>query len=164
MELVLPGIGLIFWSTITFLIVLLLLRKFAWKPILDALHQREDFIDESLQAAETAKAEVANMKAENERLLDEARVERDRIIKEANEAGKRMIEDARAEATKQANRQVEEARQAIQTEKAAALADVKQKVAQMSLAIAEKLMRKELANEEAQKQLVQDYLQEVKVN
>lgn len=164
MELVLPGIGLIFWSTITFLIVLFLLRKFAWKPILDALHQREDFIDESLQAAEKAKAEVANMKAENERLLDEARVERDRIIKEANEAGKRMIEEARAEATKQANRQVEEARQAIQTEKAAALADVKQKVAEMSLAIAEKLMRKELANEEAQKQLVQDYLQEVKVN
>lgn len=164
MELVLPGIGLIFWSTITFLIVLLLLRKFAWKPILDALHQREDFIDESLQAAETAKAEVANMKAENERLLDEARVERDRIIKEANEAGKRMIEEARDEATKQANRQIEDARQAIQTEKAAALADVKQKVAEMSLAIAEKLIRKELSNEEAQKQLVQEYLQEVKVN
>lgn len=164
MELVLPGIGLIFWSTITFLIVLMLLRKFAWKPILDALHQREDFIDESLQAAEKAKAEVANMKAENERLLDEARVERDRIIKEANEAGKRLIEEARAEASKQANRQIEEARQAIQTEKAAALAEVKQKVAEMSLAIAEKLMRKELANEAAQKQLVQDYLQEVKVN
>ncbi len=164
MELVNPGIGLIIWTAITFLVVLLLLRQFAWKPILEGLRQREDFIDESIRAAENAKAEMANLKAENERLLDQARAEREKIIREANVAAKNLIEEAKGEAQKQAQRQLDEARIAINTEKQAALAEVKQQVAQLSLEIAEKLLRRELSNETAQKALVQDYVQNLNVH
>lgn len=164
MELVNPGIGLIFWTLVTFLLVLFLLAKFAWGPISDALVQRESFIEDSLKAAENAKAEMANLKAENERLLDEAKVERDRIIKEANAAAKRIVEEANADASKEAQKRVEEARIAIQTEKQAALAEVKTQVAALSVQIAEKLMRQELKNEAAQKALVQDYIKDLKVN
>lgn len=164
MELVNPGIGLIFWTLVTFLLVLFLLAKFAWGPISDALVQRESFIEDSLKAAENAKAEMASLKAENERLLDEAKVERDRIIKEANAAAKRIVEEANAEASKEAQKRVEEARIAIQTEKQAALAEVKTQVAALSVQIAEKLMRQELKNEAAQKALVQDYIKDLKVN
>ncbi|WP_224995431.1 F0F1 ATP synthase subunit B [Cesiribacter sp. SM1] len=163
MELVNPGIGLIIWTAITFIIVLLLLRKFAWNPIMEGLRQREDFIDESIRAAENAKAEMANLRAENERLLDEARAERERIIREANVAAKNLIEEAKGEAQKQAQRQLDEARIAINTEKQAALADVKRQVAQLSLEIAEKLLRRELSNESAQKALVQDYVSNLNV-
>lgn len=164
MELVNPGIGLIIWTAITFVLVLLLLRTFAWKPILEGLRQREDFIDESIRAAENAKAEMANLKAENERLIDEARAERERIIREANVAAKAIVEEAKGEAQKQAQRQLDEARIAINTEKQAALADVKRQVALLSLDIAEKLLRHELSDEAAQKALVKDYVSELKVN
>lgn len=164
MELVNPGIGLIFWTLVTFLLVLFLLAKFAWAPISDALVQRESFIEDSLKAAENAKAEMANLKAENERLLDEAKVERDHIIKEANATAKRIVEAANADASKEAQKRVEEARIAIQTEKQAALAEVKSQVATLSVQIAEKLMRQELKNEAAQKALVQDYIKDLKVN
>lgn len=163
MELVNPGIGLIIWTAITFILVLLLLRKFAWKPILEGLRQREDFIDESIRAAENAKAEMAKLKAENEVLLDQARAEREKIIREANVAAKNLIEEAKGEAQKQAQRQLDEARIAINTEKQAALAEVKQQVAQLSLEIAEKLLRRELSNETAQKALVKDYVDNLNV-
>ncbi|AHM61034.1 ATP synthase F0 subcomplex subunit B [Flammeovirgaceae bacterium 311] len=163
MELVNPGIGLIIWTAITFIIVLLLLRKFAWNPIMEGLRQREDFIDESIRAAENAKAEMANLRAENERLLDDARAERERIIREANVAAKNLIEEAKGEAQKQAQRQLDEARIAINTEKQAALAEVKQQVAKLSLEIAEKLLRRELSNESAQRALVQDYVSNLNV-
>lgn len=164
MELVNPGVGLILWTLLTFIIVLLLLRKFAWGPIVDALKQRESFIEDSLSAAESAKAEMANLKAENERLLDEAKVERDRIIKEANAAAKRIVEEASNEASKEAQKHIAEARIAINTEKQAAMAEVKAQVARLSVEIAEKLMRHELNSDAAQKALVQDYIQELKVN
>lgn len=163
MELVNPGIGLIIWTAVTFVIVLLLLRKFAWKPILEGLRQREDFIDESIRAAENAKAEMAKLKAENEVLLDQARAEREKIIREANVAAKNLIEEAKGEAQKQAQRQLDDARIAINTEKQAALAEVKQQVANLSLEIAEKLLRRELSNETAQKALVQDYVDNLNV-
>ncbi len=164
MDLVSPGIGLILWTFLTFIIVLLLLRKFAWGPIVDALKQRESFIEDSLNAAESAKTEMANLKAENERLLDEAKVERDRIIKEANAAAKRIMEEATNEASKEAQKHIQEARIAINTEKRAAMADVKAQVAKLSIEIAEKLMRHELSDDAAQKALVQDYIQDLKVN
>lgn len=163
MELVNPGIGLIIWTAVTFVIVLLLLRKFAWKPILEGLRQREDFIDESIRAAENAKAEMAKLQAENEHLLDQARAEREKIIREANVAAKNLIEEAKGEAQKQAQRQLDDARIAINTEKQAALAEVKQQVANLSLEIAEKLLRRELSNETAQKALVQDYVDNLNV-
>ena len=164
MELVYPGVGLFIWTALTFIIVLLLLRKFAWKPILEGLRQREDYIDESIRAAENAKAEMANLRAENERLLDEARAEREKIIREANVAAKNLIEQAKGEAQKQAQRQLDDARIAINTEKQAALAEVKQQVAQLSLEIAEKLLRRELSNESAQRALVQDYVSNLNVH
>ena len=164
MSLVNPGIGLIIWTALTFLIVLFILRKVAWKPIMDALHQREDFIEESIRSAEHAKTEMANLKSENEKLLEAARAEREKIIREANEAGQRMIEEAKAEAQKQANRQLEEARLAINNEKQAALAEVKQQVAELSVEIAEKLLRHELKDPQAQQALVENYVSEVNVN
>ncbi len=164
MELVSPGIGLILWTLITFILVLFLLKKFAWGPIMDALTKRESFIEDSIKAAENAKKEMANLKAENDRLLEEAKVERDRIIKEANVAAKQIVEEANAEASKEAQKRVEEARIAINIEKQAALAEVKTQVANLSVQIAEKLMRHQLSNDAAQKALVQDYISELKVN
>ena len=164
MELVYPDIGLIIWTLITFLLVLFLLKKFAWGPIVDALKQRESFIEDSLKAAENAKAEMANLKSENERLLDQAKVERDKIIKEANAAARQIVEEANAEASKEAKKRVEEARVAINTEKQAALAEVKNQVATLSIEIAEKLMRQQLSTDAAQKALVQDYIKDLKVN
>ena len=163
MELVSPGIGLIIWTLITFLLVLFLLKNFAWGPIMDALTQRESFIEDSLKAAENAKAEMANLKAENERLIDEAKVERDKIIKEATAAARQIVEEANVEASKEAKKRIEEARVAINTEKQAALAEVKTQVAELSVQIAEKLMRQQLTNEAAQKALVQDYIRDLKV-
>lgn len=164
MDLVYPGTGLILWTLITFLLVLFLLGKFAWGPIMEALKQRESFIADSLQAADNAKKEMANLKAENERLIDEAKVERDRIIKDANAAARKIVDDANAEASKEAQKRVEEARIAINTEKQAALAEVKTQVAALSVQIAEKIMRQELKDEKAQKALVQDYIKDLKVN
>ena len=163
MELVSPGIGLILWTFITFLIVLGLLKKFAWGPIVEALKQRESFIEDSLKAAENAKTEMANLKAENEKLLDQAKVERDKIIKEANAAARQIVEEANAEASKEAKKRIEEAKVAINVEKQAALAEVKTQVAELSVQIAEKLMRQQLNNEAAQKALVQDYIKDFKV-
>lgn len=164
MELVNPGVGLILWTLLTFIIVLLLLRKFAWGPIVNALKQRESFIEDSLNAAEQAKTEMANLKAENERLIEEAKVERDQIIKEANAAAKRIVEEASDDASKEAQKRIEEAREAINTEKEAALAEVKTQVAKLSVEIAEKLMRHELSSDAAQKALVQDYIKDLQVS
>lgn len=164
MELVSPGIGLILWTLITFILVLFLLKKFAWGPISEALTKRESFIEDSLKAAENAKTEMANLKAENERMLEIARVERDKILKEANVAARQIVDEANAEASKEAQKRIDEARQAIRTEKEAALTDVKIQVANLSVQIAEKLMRHELSTETAQKALVQDYIKDLKVN
>lgn len=164
MELVNPGIGLIVWTLITFLLVLFLLKKFAWAPIVGALKQRESFIEDSLKAAENAKTEMANLKSENERLLQEAKIERDRIIKEANTAARQIVEEANAEASREAKKRIEEAKEAINVEKQAALAEVKNQVAELSVQIAEKLMRQQLSTEPAQKALVQNYLKNFTVN
>ena len=163
MELVYPDPGLIIWTLLTFLLVLFLLKKFAWGPIMNALTQRESFIEDSLKAAENAKKEMANLKAENERLIDQAKIERDKIIKEANAAARQIVDEANAEASKEAKKRIEEARLAINTEKQAALAEVKNQVAELSVQIAEKLMRQQLNNEAAQKALVQDYIKDLTI-
>lgn len=121
MDLIIPGSGLIIWQIIGFGILLIILGKFAWKPILSALDERETAIEGALKAAENARNEMANLKAENEKLLQEARLERDQILKSANETSAKMIEEAKAEASKAGAKMIEDAKAVIETEKKAAL-------------------------------------------
>jgi len=164
MELVTPNFGLIFWQLVTFLIVLFLLTKFAWKPIMNALRERETSIENALSAAEKAKLEMQGLKAENEKLLAEARMERDKILKEASEAGNALVENARNKANEEGTRMIAQAREAIENEKRAALTEVKNMAAALSLEIAERILRKELNDPQAQQALAQDYIREVTLN
>jgi len=161
MELVTPGIGLIFWQTITFLVVLFLLSKFAWKPITGALRQREESIESALRMADQAKLEMQALKADNEKLLHEARVERDRIIREASEAGNAIVEQAKARANEEGTRLIESAREAINNEKKAALTEVKNTAATLSIEIAERILKHELRDPATQRALVSDYIKDV---
>lgn len=164
MQLVTPGIGLIFWQLVTFLIVLFLLAKFAWKPIMKALHEREASIEDALSAAERAKLEIQSLKADNEKLLAEARLERDRILKEASDAGNALVESAKNKANEEGARMIAQAREAIENEKRAAITEVKNMAASLSLEIAERILRKELSNPDAQQALAADYIREVTLN
>lgn len=164
MELVTPGIGLIFWQLVTFLVVLFLLSKFAWKPIMASLREREHTIESALSQAEKARLEMQAMVANNEKLLAETRMERDRILREAQEAGNQLVEQAKTRATAEGNRMIESAREAINNEKQAALTEVKNLAGTLSINIAEKLLRHELQNPQAQQQLVADYLKEAQLS
>lgn len=159
-----PSFGLLFWAVIIFVILLLLLRSLAWKPILAALSEREESIESALRQADQAKLEMQALKAGNEKLLAEARLERDRILKDAATMSNQLIETAKQKATDEGARLIMQAREAIQNEKQAALAEVKNTAAQLSIDIAERILRRELTDTAAQKQLVTDYLQEVKLN
>lgn len=156
--------GLIFWSTIIFLLLLVLLRKFAWKPILGAVRGREATINDALAAAEKAKIEMQNMHADNEKLLQEARAERELMMKEAREIKAKMIADAKDEAKSEANKMVEQAQAAIESEKKSAIAELKQQVAHLSLEIAEKVVKHELSDKQKQLQLVDQMLGDAKLN
>jgi F-type H+-transporting ATPase subunit b len=164
MELVTPGIGLIFWQTVTFLIVLFLLSKFAWKPIMASLRQREESIDSALRQADQAKLEMQALKSENEKLLQEARMERDRILRQASEAGTALIEEAKSRANEEGTRMIQNAREAITNEKKAAITEVKNMAATLSIEIAERILKHELKDPNAQRALVNDYIKEVKLN
>lgn len=164
MGLILPDTGLVIWMSITFLIVLFILKKFAWKPILKGIHDRESSIENALKAAENAKAEVANLKAENERILAEARAERDNMIREARELRESMISEAKNKAKAEGDKMLASARESIQNEKMAAITDLKNQVAQLSIDIAEKIIARELSSENKQKELIGDLLKEVKLN
>jgi F-type H+-transporting ATPase subunit b len=164
MDLLTPSSGLIFWQAITFLIVLFVLGKFAWNPIMSSLHEREESIAEALESAERAKKEMLFLQAENEKLLDEARKERDTILKEALAAANTIKEEAKEETQKIASKMIEDARIVINTEKLAALNDVKNQVASLSIEIAEKLVRRNLSTDKEQKELVSQFVNEVKMN
>jgi F-type H+-transporting ATPase subunit b len=159
-----PSFGLLFWQLVIFLILLFLLTKFAWKPILSSLREREDSIEGALRMADQAKIEMQQLKAGNEKLLAEARLERDRILKEATEVSNQLIETAKTKATEEGGRMIVQAREAIQNEKNAALAEVKNTAAKLSIDIAERILRRELADQPAQQQLVDSYLKEVNLN
>jgi F-type H+-transporting ATPase subunit b len=156
MELLTPGTGLIIWQLIVFVGLFLLLSKIAWKPIISSLKERETSIQEALSTAERARLEMAQLKSDNEKLLKEAREER--------EAANRMKDEAQLDAKKAADKIIEEARAAINIEKQAALKEVKIQVAMFSLEVAEKLMKKNLADDKSQKELVEGYLKDIKVN
>jgi len=140
------------------------MRKFAWKPILDALQSREDGIANALESAENAKLEMQNLTASNDKLLKEARVEREAMLKEARDMKDKMIADAKGEAQVQANAMISQAQAAIESEKNAAMAELKSHVASLSLDIAEKVVRQELSNKDKQLELVESMLGEATLN
>ncbi|MEZ0007388.1 F-type H+-transporting ATPase subunit b [Flavobacterium sp. 28YEA47A] len=156
--------SLVFWTTIIFVIFFILLRKFAWKPILGAVKGREESINNALASAEAARKEMQNLTADNERILHEARMERDVLLKEAREMKDKMIADSKHEAQIQGERMIEQAKAAIEAEKNAAMAELKSQVSSLSLDIAEKLLKEELSNKEAQTKLVEKMLGDVKLN
>lgn len=164
MDLINPSSGLIFWQLFGFLGLLFILIKFAWKPMLAALEERETSIENSLKAAETARNEMANLKADNEKLLAEARLERDVILRKAQEASVKMIEDAKNEASKAGALQIENAKAVIENEKKAALTEVKNQVAILTIEVAEKLLRRNLTDAKAQKALVDEFVKDLKFN
>lgn len=164
MELVQPAIGLVFWMIICFAILFLLLKKFAWKPILGAIKDREASIEDALSAAERAKREMAELKASNERILNEAKAERDKLLKEARETKESIIAEAKSKAQKEADRIMTSARESIQTEKMAAIADLKNQVATLSIEIAEKILKEHLSSDDKQKALVKNLLEDVNLN
>lgn len=164
MQLLTPGVGLIIWQTIVFILLFILLAKLAWKPIINSLNDRERSIQEALDTAEKARHEMSQLKSDNEKLLNEAREERDRILREAREVSAKMREEGQLEAKRTSDKIIEDARAAINIEKQAALRDVKAQVAMFSIEIAEKLMKKNLSTDKAQKELVESYVKDLKVN
>ncbi len=164
LSLITPDLGLFFWQSVIFLITLYLLSKFAWGPIMSAMKEREDSITDALSAADKARIDIEKLQATNDILLAEARVERDRILGDAQKVATTLMDEARAKASAEGSRLVEAARVSIQTEKNAALNEIKNHTATLAVEIAEKIIRKELNNSEEQKKLVNEYIKEVNLN
>ena len=164
MGLVTPGIGLIIWMTIAFLIVWVGLGKFAWPAILETIKEREENISNALKSAENAKAEMQKLQSDNEQILKEAREERDNMLKDAKEIREKLLADAEGDAKAKAEKIVADARESIETEKTAAMAEIKNHVAALSIDIAEKILKAELGDAAKQKQLVDNLLEDIKLN
>jgi F-type H+-transporting ATPase subunit b len=164
MDLLLPGFGLIVWTTLAFIIVFLILKKFAWKPILKSLKERETSISDSLATAERVKLEMAQLQSENEALLAKAQEERGLLLKEARETRDRIVNDAKEQAKVEANRIVADAQQAIQQQKMAAITDVKNQIGQLVIEVSEKVLRRELANKTEQETYIKELANEIKLN
>ena len=164
MQLVTPGIGLLFWMLVSFSLVLFVLGKYAWKPIMKGIHQREDTIEKALEAANEAKKEMLKLKAGNEQLLRDAKDERDALMRDARKLKEAILDEAREKAHEEADRIIENARENIQFEKMAAINELKNQIASISIEIAEKLIGKELENKDQQQQLTEKLLSEVKIN
>lgn len=158
------SIGLFFWQVVLFLALLFLLRKFAWKPILSAVNEREAKIADSLELAEKTKAEMAALQASNENLLKEARAERDGMIKDAKETASQMVAEAKEKAKEEGNKMLASARESINAEKAAAINELKIQVASFSIEIAEKIVRGELAAGDKQKALADKLAEDINMN
>ncbi len=156
--------GLFVWQVILFLALLFLLRKFAWKPILDAVNDREDGIKEALAAAEDAKKEMQNVTADSEKLLKEARAEREAMLKEAREIKDKIVTDSKEQAKIEGDKMIKQAQATIESEKKAAIADIKNQVASLSVEIAEKVIKEQLSNKDKQLKLVEDMLGDIKLN
>lgn len=159
-----PGIGLIFWTSIVFISLVVLLGKFAWKPILSAIKTREESIEAALKAAEKAKAEMQELKAGNEKILAEARAERDALLKDARDTKDAIINEAKTKAKTEADRILTSAREQINNEKNAAITELKNQVATLSIEIAEKILRSELSSDDKQKALVTNLMKDVNLN
>lgn len=164
MDLVTPDIGLIFWTTVSFVILYFILAKYAWKPILGAVNEREKSIKDALSAAEKAKEEMASLKSDNEKILNEAKLQREALLKDARDIKSKIISDAQNEATEKANKLIEAAKTAIDNEKSAAMKELKNTVVDLSLNIAEKLLSKELDNKDKQIKNIKDIIDKSKLN
>ena len=155
------SIGLFFWQTVIFIFLILLLKKFAWKPILDAVNEREEGIKNALLSAEKAKEEMASLQSDNEETLKKARSERDSLLKEAREIKQQLIDEAKSEAKNEAKKIISQAQETIQNEKKAAISDLKNQVATLSIDIAEKVLKEKLSDDKTQMNLVKDLVKEV---
>lgn len=162
--LVTPAIGLVFWMFVTFAIIFLLLKKFAWKPILKMIKEREDSIEGALQSAEKAKVEMKELQAGNERILAEAIAERENLLKDARDTKDAIIAEAKTKAKEQADRLVAQAMETINNEKLAAITELKNQVATLSIDIAEKILKEHLSADDKQKTLVNNLMKEVTLN
>lgn len=156
--------GLFIWQIILFLLLLYLLRKFAWKPILNAVNEREQGIKDAMASAEKARREMENLQADNEKLLKEARAERDAMLKEAREMKTKLIGEAKDEAKLEADKMISHAQAAIESEKKAAIAELKDQVASLSVEIAEKVVKSELSDKDKQLKLVEQMLDDTTLN
>ncbi len=163
MDLITPSIGLVFWTTLSLLLLVILLRAFAWKPILASIHEREKSIEDALGKAEEAKKEMERLTNQNEELLKQARAERDIILKEAKELKDKIVSEAKTKAQEEGAKMIEKARVEIEGQKNQALAEVKTQVATLSLEIAEKVLRQQLADKTKQELLVDNLLKEIKL-
>lgn len=155
------SIGLFFWQTIIFILLIFLLKKYAWKPILDAVNEREEGIKNALLSAEKAKEEMASLQSDNEETLKKARAERDSLLKEAREIKQQLIDDAKNEAQSEAKKIIFQAQETIQNEKKAAISDLKNQVATLSIDIAEKVLKEKLSDDKTQMNLVKDLVKDV---
>jgi len=156
--------GLFFWQLIILLIVIFILGKFAWKPIINALEEREKGISDALASAEKAKLEMARLTNENEQLLKDAREERDAILKEAKELKDKIVAEAKESAQTEGAKLIENAKREIEDQKLKALAEVKNQVSALSLDIARKVLTKEFEDQGKQEAFVADLLKDVKLN
>jgi len=164
MGLVMPDFGLLFWMVISFSLLMWLLKKFAWKPILKALAAREDSIEKALQSAEIAKNEMVKLQAGNEKLLKEAMLEREKIVKEARDLKDSIVREAKNQAVMEASKVMEETKSAIQRERAEAVNEMKSVISSFSIEIAEKILKEHLSDNKKQKDLVNNYLDNIKLN
>ena len=164
MDLITPSIGLVFWTSLVFIILLFLLAKYAWKPILGAVSAREEKINNALEAAEKAQKDMQELQSKNEGLLKEARAERDAMLKESKELATKLVEDAKAQSKVEAAKIIEDARQSIELEKSAAIAELKSQVASISLEIAERILEGELASDAKQKALADKLAEDINLN
>lgn len=164
MDLLLPHTGTIIWMLIAFGTVFYLLTKFAWKPVLGALKQREDSIERALKSAELARSEMEKLQANNEKIIAEGKLERDKILKEARDLKNTIIEDAKAQAVNEAEKIIGTAKNNIKAEKESALKEIKEHAASLSIHMAELLLHEKLASEKEQKELIDKLLRQVKTN
>ncbi len=164
MDLITPDFGLFFWMLVTFMLVFIILKKFAWKPIVQALKEREENIRNGLENAEDAKNELANVKVKSDKIISEAKIERDQLIKQGRVIKEQIITKAREEAELEAKKIVETAIRQIEEEKIAAINQIKVQIASLSVEIAEKILRKKLQDDNQQKELLYNLLDDLKIN
>ncbi len=164
MDLLTPDLGLLFWQVVVFLGLFLILRTFAWKPITESLNERENNIQSALDLAEKTRLEMTALKADNEKLLAQARSEREAILRGAKETADKMVADSREKAAAEGQRMLEQAREAMQNERQALVTQMKKEVVNLSLDIAEKVLRKELSDKSSQEKLVNDLVSNSRLN
>lgn len=164
MDLLSPGLGMIFWTTLFFLILLLILRKYAWPSILAAVHARNESIRKALQSAEKARTEMAKLKADNEKILAEAKAERDAIMKEARDVKDKILSEAKEQASEESARLLKKTRETIRNEKASAITEMKEQMVVLSVEIAEKILKQKLGSDKEQQKLVKKLVDDIDLN